>query len=45
QKTADSWPNSVDDSKAKEDWDWQPKYDLEKMTEVMLDNLQKKLDV
>jgi len=45
QKTADSWPNSVDDSKAREDWEWQPKYDLEKMTKVMIENLEKKLDV
>jgi len=43
QKTADSWPNSVDDSKAREDWNWEPKYDLEKMTEVMIENLERKL--
>ncbi len=43
QKNADSWPNSVDDSKAREDWGWQPKYDLETMTETMLENLKKKL--
>ncbi len=43
QRTADSWPNSVDDSKAREDWGWDHDYDLEKMTEVMLENLRKKL--
>ncbi len=45
QKNADSWPNSVDDSKARADWDWEPRYDLEKMTEVMLKNLEEKLEV
>lgn len=44
QKNADSWPNSVDDTKAREDWGWEHRYDLEKMVEVMLENLEKKLD-
>ncbi len=43
QKTADSWPNSVDDSKAREDWGWKHEYDLSRMVEVMLENLGKKL--
>ncbi|MFW6142059.1 MAG: NAD-dependent epimerase/dehydratase family protein [Candidatus Saliniplasma sp.] len=43
QKTADSWPNSIDDSKAREDWGWDHEYDLEKMTEDMLENLREKL--
>jgi nucleoside-diphosphate-sugar epimerase len=42
QAIADSWPASIDDSKAREDWGWQPDYDLEKMTSVMLENLSKK---
>ncbi|MFW6040479.1 MAG: NAD-dependent epimerase/dehydratase family protein [Thermoplasmatota archaeon] len=43
QKTADSWPNTIDDTAAREDWGWDHKYDLEKMTEEMLENLRKKL--
>ncbi|CAN5118044.1 NAD-dependent epimerase/dehydratase family protein [soil metagenome] len=43
QKIADSWPNSIDDSTARTDWGWQHKYDLSKMTEVMLSELKKKL--
>ena len=43
QGIADSWPNSMDDSAAREEWEWQPKYDLEKMTEDMLTHLKKKL--
>ncbi|MBC8112571.1 MAG: NAD-dependent epimerase/dehydratase family protein [Verrucomicrobia bacterium] len=43
QQIADSWASSIDDSVAKQDWGWQPHYDLEKMTEVMLTNLRKKL--
>ena len=36
QQIADSWPESVDDSKAREDWDWKPKYDIAKMTVEMI---------
>ncbi|MBU0711954.1 L-threonine 3-dehydrogenase [bacterium] len=43
QGIADSWPNSMDDSAAREEWGWQPKYNLEKMTEDMLTQLRKKL--
>jgi len=43
QKTADSWPDSVDDSKARDEWGWEHEYDLEKMTEEMLENLEEKL--
>ena len=42
QEIADSWPASIDDSKAREDWGWKNDYDLEKMTAVMLENLSKK---
>ena len=41
QKIADSWPKSIDDSKAKEDWGWKPEYDIKRMTGDMLTNLQK----
>ncbi|PQJ31756.1 NAD-dependent epimerase [Nonlabens arenilitoris] len=39
QAIADSWPGSIDDSVAREDWSWSHDYDLEKMVEEMLDNL------
>lgn len=39
QKIADSWPASIDDSLARTDWNWNPKYDLEAMTSDMLTNL------
>jgi nucleoside-diphosphate-sugar epimerase len=42
QQIADSWPQSMDDTKAREDWNWKHSFDLEKMTEVMLENLKNK---
>ena len=39
QQIADSWPQSIDDSKANEDWGWKPEFDLAKMTADMLMNL------
>ncbi len=39
QAIADSWPASIDDSVARNDWGWNHEYDLEKMTKDMLDNL------
>lgn len=42
QAIADSWPNSIDDSKSNEDWGWKHSYDLDKMTETMLENLKEK---
>ncbi len=43
QSIADSWPNSLDDSSARTDWDWQPKFDIESMTTDMLEKLACKL--
>ena len=40
QAIADSWPQSIDDSVARNDWQWKPEYDLSKMTKEMLENLQ-----
>jgi nucleoside-diphosphate-sugar epimerase len=40
QAIADSWPNSLDDSAAREEWGWNPEYDLESMTRDMLENLE-----
>lgn len=39
QAIADSWPQSIDDSTAQNDWHWKPEYDLEKLTEDMLENI------
>jgi nucleoside-diphosphate-sugar epimerase len=41
---ARSWPQSVDDSAAREEWGWEPEYDVESMTVDMLANLRRKLD-
>ncbi len=43
QNIADSWPKSIDDSQAKQQWGWKAEYDLAKLTKHMLSNLQKKL--
>lgn len=43
QSIADSWPNKMDDSCARNEWDWKPDYDLEAMTLDMLENLSKRL--
>ena len=40
---ATSWPNRMDDSCARKEWDWKPQYDLSSMTVDMLDKLSKKL--
>jgi len=36
QEIADTWPDSVDDSSAREEWAWLPDYDLSRLTKVML---------
>ncbi len=44
QEIADSWPNSIDDTKARTDWNWKPDFNLQKMTLEMLTNLKLKFD-
>ncbi len=44
QKIADSWPNSIDATAAKEEWGFKADYDLDKMTADMLAKLKKKLE-
>jgi Nucleoside-diphosphate-sugar epimerases len=39
QAIAESWPNSLDDTCAREEWDWEPHYTLDMMTQDMLDKL------
>ena len=43
QKIADSWPDSLDDTCAREEWDWKPQYDLRTMAKDMIENLEAKL--
>jgi nucleoside-diphosphate-sugar epimerase len=45
QAIADSWPDSMDDSAAREEWDWQPRYDLASMTRDMLEKLAEKREL
>lgn len=43
QAIADSWPNSMDDTCARQEWGWSPDYDLDAMTTDMLAQLKKRL--
>ena len=43
QYIADSWPNSLDDTVARQEWDWQPDYGLDAMVDDMYENLSRKL--
>lgn len=43
QAIADSWPDSLDDSAARQEWGWKPEYDIWSMVDDMLANLQLKL--
>jgi nucleoside-diphosphate-sugar epimerase len=43
QAIADSWPDSLDDRAARDEWDWNPAYDLETMTRDMLEKLSPRL--
>tara|TARA_B110000305_G_scaffold235527_1_gene295298 strand:+ start:92 stop:1051 length:960 start_codon:yes stop_codon:yes gene_type:complete len=45
QAIADSWPSSIDDSYAKKDWGWELKYDLEKITSIMMKNLKEQYKI
>jgi len=45
QAIANSWPNSMDDSAARAEWDWMPEYDLERMSADMIAKLRIKLKV
>ena len=42
QEIADSWPRTIDDSAAREEWSWEPQYDLATMTADMLEKLGRK---
>lgn len=45
QDIADSWPSSIDDTVAREEWHWEPEFNLEKMVIDMLKNLKIKLNI
>ena len=45
QAIAESWPNNMDDSAAREEWGWKPEYDLATMTKDMLEKLSDKLKI
>lgn len=44
QAIAESWPDKMDDSCARTEWDWAPSYDLESMTVDMIKALKAKLN-
>ena len=44
QAIADSWPDSIDDRAAREEWGWEPEWDLASLTRDMLDNLRARLE-
>lgn len=41
QKIAEGWPNSIDDTNARNDWKWESRFDLRRIVEEMLSNLTK----
>ncbi|MDQ6598300.1 L-threonine 3-dehydrogenase [Bacillus salipaludis] len=45
QKIADSWPNSIDATAAKQEWGFKFEYDLDKMTQDMIEKLSQKLQI
>ncbi len=44
QEIADSWPESIDDSTARQNNGWKHKYELADITKIMLDEIQKKFE-
>ena len=44
QAIADSWPNNMDDSCARAEWDWKPSYDLDTMTQDMIKTLRERFN-
>lgn len=42
QVIADNWPKSIDDKEARNDWGWEPKFNLKSMTSTMLEKLEQK---
>ena len=44
QAIATTWPESIDDSVARRDWDYSPRYDLAALTRIMLEKIREKLN-
>lgn len=44
QKIADSWPRTIDDSQARKDWGWSPSYHLRSLTEIMYEQIKRKIE-
>ena len=45
QSIADSWPASIDDSEARNDWNWKENYNINEMTKDMIIQLSKKYNL
>jgi threonine 3-dehydrogenase len=45
QDILDSWPKAIDDSAARRDWNWAPRYDLQAMTDDLLPRIQRMLEL
>lgn len=45
QVIADSWPTSIDDSSSRQDWGWKHQYNLEQITEEMIEGLKPKVSI
>ena len=45
KEIAESWPDSLDDTCAREEWGWKPEWDLSRMTDDMLAHIRKKLEL
>ncbi|MCI6643798.1 MAG: L-threonine 3-dehydrogenase, partial [Bacteroidales bacterium] len=43
ERIASSWPDSIDDLCARQEWDWKPRFDLDAMTVDMIETLRKRL--
>jgi nucleoside-diphosphate-sugar epimerase len=43
QEIAESWPKTIDDSVARNDWEWKHKFDLKKISEIMIEKIKEKL--
>jgi threonine 3-dehydrogenase len=45
QAILDSWPRSLDDTAARRDWGWQPRYDLDAMTHELIPKIRRMLEL
>merc|ERR1740123_701577 len=43
QKIAESWPDDMDDSEARRQWGWQPRYTLDAMAKEIIETLRRRL--